>query len=378
MSLQTRFIEPLDILNFRGNKSFGEGGEHGESQMPPRPSIFAGALRSNWLAQEQINLQQFKGGKADMADLMKMQLGTPQDPGSFRLQSLWLARKNSVNEAGYEILMPLPADISVLTSGCYYLRPKVLPAELQSSAITEQHALLKAKAEKPQTGLWLTQTGLQKYLLGTALNDTDFLDSGELWSKDERLGIALSAQTRTAEEGRLYTTESIALKQGVGFVVGIAGADDLPRQGSLRLGGDGRSADMQVAAVEWPEPDWQQIEKTKRFRIVLSTPALFQEGWQLPGARENIIELADGEATLVCTAIPRHEVISGWDLTKWQPKADERLTPAGSVYWLENFTGSIASLQMLTQSGIGVDTLQASRRAEGFNNILIANWADTE
>ena len=44
--MQYRFIEPLDILNFRGNKSFGEGGEHGESRMPPMPSIFAGAIRS--------------------------------------------------------------------------------------------------------------------------------------------------------------------------------------------------------------------------------------------------------------------------------------------------------------------------------------------
>ena len=54
MTIQYRFIQPLDILNFRGNKSFGDAGEHGESQMPPRPSIFAGALRSNWLAQQQI------------------------------------------------------------------------------------------------------------------------------------------------------------------------------------------------------------------------------------------------------------------------------------------------------------------------------------
>lgn len=376
MSMQTRFIEPLDTLNFRGNKSFGDGGEHGESQMPPRPSIFAGALRSNWLAQEAVDVRRFgRGDNSQLPGPARSQLGTPANPGSFRLQGLWLGRGGS-GIGSIELLSPVPADVVVQQHACHYLRPRRLPGALQSSADTPLHAVLKAGAEKPETGLWLTQAGVQGYLRGESLARGCLLDSSDLWALDERLGIALDAASRSAESGRLYTTEAIAMAAGVGFIVTIAGAEDLPQTATLRLGGDGRGADMRPIGIDWPQPDWAQIEQSKRLRLILTTPGLFDRGWQLPGAENLEVPLADGHATLACAAVPRHEVISGWDLANWRPKNAERLTPSGSVYWLENYSGSIASLQQLTEAGIGVDTLSSSRRAEGFNNIMIANWLD--
>ena len=44
------FVQPLDVLMIRGNKSFGGEGQHGEAVMPPWPSLFAGAFRSALLA----------------------------------------------------------------------------------------------------------------------------------------------------------------------------------------------------------------------------------------------------------------------------------------------------------------------------------------
>jgi hypothetical protein len=41
-------FEPLDVLMLRGNRLFG-GGVHGESHMPPWPSLFSGALASRAL-----------------------------------------------------------------------------------------------------------------------------------------------------------------------------------------------------------------------------------------------------------------------------------------------------------------------------------------
>lgn len=376
MSMQTRFIEPLDTLNFRGNKSFGEGGEHGESQMPPHPSIFSGALRSNWLAQQSVDVSRFqRGDNSQLPEPARAQLGTPVNPGSFRLQRLCLGRKR-LDTGSIEILSPLPADVAVLQDSSYYLKPQVLSDALQSSAATPMHAVLMAGADKPETGLWLTQAGLQAYLRGEMLTSKMLRNSSELWGLDERLGIALDAASRSAESGRLYTTEAIAMFEDVGFVLAIAGADDLPQTGNLRLGGDGRGADMQPVCIDWPQPDWAQIEQTKSFRLVLTTAGLFERGWQLPGVADLEVELGDGHASLACAAVPRYEVISGWDLANWRPKNAQRLAPAGSVYWLKNYSGSIASLQQLTETGIGVDTLTSSRRAEGFNNIMIANWLD--
>ena len=42
MSIETRFIEPLDVLFLRGNKLFGDPGSHGESLVPPWPSLTTG------------------------------------------------------------------------------------------------------------------------------------------------------------------------------------------------------------------------------------------------------------------------------------------------------------------------------------------------
>lgn len=374
MNPQVRFIEPLDVLNFRGNKSFGEGGEHGESQMPPRTSIFAGALRSDWLAQKKIDLAAFGRNEAQMSAAMTAQLGSPSAPGSFRIQSLWLARRSAQK---MEVFMPLPADVVVLMNSIHALNPIQLPTGLNTSARTPQHAVLRSKAEKPLAGKWLNQNGITAYLRGKCIEHSHLIDSSALWKTDERLGIALDAATRTAEEGRLYTTESIAMANHIGFLVVVRGADDLPASGNLRLGGDGRGANMQIQHCTLPEPDWALLKKEKRFRVILSTPGLFPTGWGLPGATtDNNIQIGNATGKLVCAAVSRFQVISGWDLALWQPKSAERITPAGSVYWIDNWNGDIASLQELTKTGIGLDNLEPSRRAEGFNNIMIANWTE--
>ena len=46
------FVQPLDVLMIRGNKSFGDAGQHGEAVMPPWPSLFAGAFRSALLGKD--------------------------------------------------------------------------------------------------------------------------------------------------------------------------------------------------------------------------------------------------------------------------------------------------------------------------------------
>ena len=297
----------------------------------------------------------------------------PDNPGSFRIQGLWLAQKGG--DGSITVCMPLPADVLKLKNGVHSLRPQTLPAGLSSSANTSRHAVLRARAEKPEGGQWLNAAGIAAWLRGEPIDaGKHLLYSGDLWKTDHRLGIALDAQLRTAEGGRLYTTETIALKEGTGFIVGIHNADALPATGQLRLGGDGRAAAMSTPAFTLPEPDWAHIEKHKHFRLVLATPGLFPRGWQLPGAEGETIRIGSHAANMACAAVSRHDVISGWDLAKWQPKNAERITPAGSVYWLENYSGDIASLQTLIQNGIGMDTLNSSRRAEGFNNIMIANW----
>ena len=82
------FIEPLDVLVFRGNKLFGAPGSFGENQMPPWPSVVAGALRTHMLDLAGVSLSDFmaqsgseKGSYA--SDEIVESLGTVAHPGRF-------------------------------------------------------------------------------------------------------------------------------------------------------------------------------------------------------------------------------------------------------------------------------------------------------
>jgi len=381
---ETRFIVALDVLFPRGNKLFGEAGQHGETQMPPWPSVAAGAIRSRMLADAKVNLPDFAGGRKPTGRLGDA-LGTPKEPGSFRLAWFSVARRTG---ADVEPVLPFPADLFAQESNqsLLYLNPQELPHLAEASHSTVQLAVLKqVKTSKAQGGSWLNGSGLASYLRGEPLRKHEHtIARSELWATDPRLGIALDPRKRTAQEGRLYTTEGIAPQQDIGFLAVITGADELiPKEGLIRLGGDGRGARIEPCQVKWAEPDWDRIGREKRFRLVLTTPGLFENGWRLPGLAN------DGEwngpgglnATLVSAAVPRAQVVSGWDLAQWKPKPALRAAPAGSVYWFEapEAEGSplVRELRKLMSDGFGYLSPypDKTRIAEGFNNVMVANWA---
>ena len=175
-------------------------------------------------------------------------------------------------------------------------------------------------------------------------------------------------------DGQLYTSEAVALKPRVGFVAQITGADGLIRQGGLlRFGGDGHAASVKACAVSLPRADTRALASARRFRLLLTSPGIFPDGWRLPGMQ------ADGRwhfhgasARLASAALPRLETLSGWDVALHRPKPALRAVPTGSVYWLDDFQGDPAALDALADEGLPLD--DRSRRAEGFNNCLLAAW----
>ena len=47
--------------------------------------------------------------------------------------------------------------------------------------------------------------------------------TSSLWQFDERVGVGLSPETRSAADGRLFTTRAIAMQKGVGLMAAISG-----------------------------------------------------------------------------------------------------------------------------------------------------------
>lgn len=371
----SRFIEPLDVLVLRGNQLFGEPGSYGEALMPPWPSVAAGALRTRILADDGIDLAAFAAGEAEHP-----QLGTPADPGSFMLQAFQVARRAA--DGTVEPLMPLPADLVVQAEGdaapqVSRLRPAALHAGIANSSPLPLVPVLAQGEDrsKPASGWWLRGSGWGKYLRGHDLAAGDLVHSRELWDFDERIGVGLDGDTRSAADGQLFTARAVAMRPGVGFAATVAGAG-LPTGGSLRFGGDGRAAALHDAPVSWAEPDHEAISAAGRCRIVLTSPGIFAGGWMPPGMDADLrLQLPGLSARVVAAAVSRADTVSGWDLAARRPKAAQKTAAAGSVYWFDELQATPEALRKLAAHGLwSVPCEDASRRAEGFNRFSFASF----
>ncbi len=379
MSIEYRFIEPLDVLFLRGNQLFGDPGSYADSMIPPWPSVAAGAIRSRMLADDHVDLASFARG-----EIVHPALGTPSNPGSFVLAGFFLARKA---KGQTEILMPAPADLVVRVQECEgndnSTRPlmrvhRLMPASIDlpsSFVLPMMPVLAQSERGKDERGWWLTQEGWSAYLRGRVPMPEQLVHSAQLWASETRVGIGLKRSSRQADEGKLFSSVAVSLKEGVGFLAGVAGAQP-PNSGLLRFGGDGRAACIERAGVNIPEPDYEAISRAGRCRMILTSPGLFPEGWKLPGMGADCRIVLDGiSARVVSACVPRFETISGWDLANHMPKFAQRVAPSGSVYWLEDLDAGPEALRKLTADGLWTDLCKDdARRAEGFNRVAVAAW----
>lgn len=383
MSMTYRFVNAVDTVSIRGNKLFGDAGSHGESNFPPKPSVLSGAFRSVlW-----VN----NGGDANAIQ-----------QSSFSITGVFLACQDQHGKV--ELFLPLPADLLVTDKDeknkeagkvVRKLEPQEVDKAIQHSQASQlpmMPILRQGKPAKPENGWLLNQSGMAAYLRGEKLNEIHITKQAELWSKESRIGIGLNRDSRTADDGKLFTVEhtvpkhsenwddpkhKVANEKMAGLVVGIANGEDLQESGFIRLGGDGRAAEFSLTGA----PAITPIPKTDKFKLVLLTPGLFTNGWLPDGIVEESgaywLKLDGFKARLACATVSRAEVVSGWDLECWKPKDAERTAPSGSVYWFDQAEGDFAALDKLVTQGLWAKTPDNelnSRRAEGYNRVLLAAW----
>ncbi len=375
-------IEPLDVLFLRGNRLFGDPGSYGEALVPPWPSAAAGAIRSAILARDGVDFGVFGEGR-----ITHPTLGTPREPGEFRLTAFRLARQA---RDGWQALFPRPADLVLATTEdgrtmVQRLQPWTPAGGIQCSMPTRRLPVLaQPERAKPEDGWWLTEAGYRTYLDGGTPEppekgrheNSHLIRSNRLWQMDERVGVGLDATRRRAEDGRLFTVQAVAFCKGVGFLAATAG-DGLRQETLLRLGGDGRGALARpLPDYRPPAPDYEAMAAAGRARVVLTAPGIFSGGWRLPGmAEDGLFELLGVKGRVVAAAVGRAEVISGWDLARWQPKAARRAVPAGSVYWIDELDATPEALRRLVDHGLWPESgYDVQRRVEGFNRFEFAAY----
>ncbi len=389
------FIDPLDVLFMRGNKLFGDAGSYGESLVPPWPSVAAGAIRSALLVHRGYNLRRYSSGEV----MQDPELGTPSQPGTFVLERFHLAQR--FEDGRIETIHALPADLSVYASEdpnrveVRRIRPTPMNPALASSSPTSLLPVLPTSTRsKPQGGYWLSQSQWHNHLLGEHIEPDGLLRSSDLWHAEERIGIALDADKRRARDGQLFTAQAVTLRKAehgsqhqysadavstVGFLAGMSGVT-LPKKLVLRFGGDGRAALARVeTSVEQVGCDFRSLAQAGRCRMILTSPGVFADGWMPTGTagdgRELRFHLGGVRARLTCAAVPRAEVVSGFDLATRRPKPANRVAPVGSVYWLDDLDATPDALEKLVERGLWPDSVEnTARRAEGFNRFTFAAY----
>ena len=338
-------IEPRDPLIFRDGRPFNaDPGARAQTLPFPFPSTISGALR----AQAGRNAQG-RFDKSRISELLKLEVEGPL-----------LVELDDADEM-QSILYPAPADAWMLKltshrENAARLVP-LIPIQLPEGASSNLEDLALVGPEEPVEGkphpkapaFW-HEAAFFQWLKDPNAAEEIALDEVGLPNlpKDTRMHVRIDPVSQSAEEGALFQTS------GLSFALApVHEKGDVPRlsalkrlglavhaQASLRpdwgfVGGERRMAHWRRSNKTWPVcPDEVRvaIKKTRRARLILLTPAIFEQGF-LPSW---VLKSVPGVDALVkAAAVNRYQTVSGWDYEKQSPKPTRRLAPAGSVYFIE-------------------------------------------
>jgi CRISPR-associated protein Cmr3 len=362
------WIEPLDVLFFRDSKPFTAGESfRAKSAFPPTPYPFVGAIRSRVLAdvlpQVGSNLDAYREHITNRVNHQELNeivtvLGDAEGYGKLEFRGPFLARQKP--DKRYEFLFPAPLDLfekqqlnplDKLPSGVLFNPPA---GSTRSPTLLWSRKALGSELKD----VFLSNQGLRRYLQGEIPREDE--RNKEFFWRELRVGIALKPGRRTVEEGMFYMPEMIRLADKTGFVLEVAGLSfantsinyNFPREGLLQLGGESRGAYYQTLEEGNPLSKLEelgaalegQIQQTRRFKLYLASPAIFENGWlpdfitdraKLEGSIEGL------HVQLVAAAVGKPLPIGGWDLANKRPKTMYKAVPPGSVYFFELLEGDV-------------------------------------
>jgi len=368
------FVEPNDVLMFRDGRPFAGGEDHfARCVFPPYPSTFYGAIRSHILSVRWPEFKRFRDSR-DIPEDLRKEIGTPETTGEMMISRFSIAERTHNGRVG--LLYPMPRDIvqDKDTKDVF----KISPQDLNTSDIMSNipHGLNYAwlyREEVIETINGYLSTGeMERYLSGGI--PSSWKKADEIYEKEPRTGILKDRARRSVQTGGLYSVEYLRLNNGIGFAIEVLNTDLLPSSGVMRLGGDHRSAFYKTTTWDdiRTDPIRQVIEQNRRFKLLLTTPAIFKQGW-LPSwmdraTLEGTIDTLRVKLLGACTG--NSVGVGGFDLVKGMPKVMKRAVPAGSVYYFEVIEGDTETIF----DRFWLKSISDERTEEGFGITLIGGW----
>ena len=309
------------------------------SLFPPPIRTLAGALRTLIGDQLAINWQTLQSATQPDFNFVA-ELGDAKGLGELQINGPWINFKGQrlypaplyLMQKGDEIKRLAPG--SVVRCDLGLVRLPALPEGSQGFKALEQR--------------WITAEGMRRCLEGLVPTDKIYT-SDDLFSHEARLGIARDNVTRSVEDGKLYQTQHLRLKDevSVGLLVKnlstVAKAVLTQPNTLLRLGGEGRMAvlETQQQAQALPFVKQNPNAKVERFVLHFLTPADF-EGEMFPkGFKKTMLDgetVWEGvintiEVRIVSAVLGKVHREGGWDMQKHQPSPVKSYIPSGSAWF---------------------------------------------
>ena len=357
------FLQPNDTFFFRDGRPFTKGEQsEGYSIFPPLPSTILGALRTAYIA-EQGDLPSFYAGNGKIAKI----IGTPEPDslGSMQLKGVFIADRKS------GIYYPIPYDLVTKKEAkrkeeinkLYKLESS--PEKLESSpeirnfisnSPLNHHLRWDEDDEDVESEISgrLRHLYIRQYLLGK--QKTFRLSPIENFVCDEpKIGIERDYNTSTSKDNMLYRINMRRFQSKfldmseLGLVVDYKCDKELPTNGLLKLGGEGKSFSHKKSCHN-PDPlatkkDMDDLKEAIRssgaFKLYFATPAIFDRGWLPKWIHKNTdkntynAKYKSLSFELRTAAVGKPIAIGGWDMKKNMPKPTRQAMPAGSVYYFK-------------------------------------------
>lgn len=363
--MQTFSFKPVDTWFFKQALPHNSlAAQELKSLFPPSPRTLIGALRTAIGEQAGVNWPAFRQGNMPQIERLIGDKSQPLPPraefsgpwivkGGKRYYPAplhWLGKRT---EQGYQLNRLMPTVQAIQCDiGC---------VRLPASAIPESGAKPLEDCYVDVDTLTKMSTSLDFHL---AVPSRAILTASDLFCEEPRLGIARNDTTHKAENGMLYQTRHLRLKEDVWLELDCC--DDWQvtqfEQGMITLGGEARPCHISHCAKSdtavIPAPSGSA---SKRIAVTLLTPAHFTKSsapWLPESFRPDNEsnpnhwsgELKGIGLKLISAVLGKTHREGGWDIAEHRARAVESFVPAGSTYFFEAADGETAIRALHGQS----------------------------
>ena len=227
---------------------------------------------------------------------------------------------------------------------------------------------------KPIEDAWLTATDFERVLTGKEYPE-NIKYNKELFTLENRVGLALDRKTRIAKEHQLYQNQHIRIHHHNNLQIGMQ-VDGIKEKlhptakQLIHFGGEGRLAEVSISEANHKITS-PVVKSDKHIFLTLLTAAnlgqsgLLNDSFQQDGHGE----IKKVKLKMVSAVLGKSIREGGWDLVNDSPRPVISLVPAGSVWFCEVVSGDPKTLHGYK---IGTDT------ELGRGELAVGKWSESE